>query len=275
MSKRVEPSIAESAFNCPHCGALAAQRWSSGYAEMLPENTKTPTLPSSDIFERIEAEEELDEPTKETFRSYFRRAVAGEVFLHRKENGSYLYHQIVNLHLADCFNCHGFSVWVQDRLIHPIITHAGVEPNDDLDPDIKRDFLEARSIIDQSPRGAAALLRLALQKLCEQMGEPGKNIDVDIASLVGKGMNPLIQKALDVVRVVGNEAVHPGSLDLRDDRDTALKLLSLLNTIAQQMITHPKEVEALYGKLPEAKRAGIDVRNSRALARVSAGEASG
>ncbi len=273
MSKRVEPSIKESAFNCPHCGALAAQRWFSGYAERLPDDAKTPPIPSADIFERIAVNEELDEATKEDVRQYFHRAIAGEVFLYRNDNGTYLRSRIVNLYLADCFNCHGFSVWVHDRLIHPVVAHVGAEPNDDLDADIKRDFLEARSIIDQSPRGAAALLRLALQKLCKQLGESGKNIDDDIASLVSKGMNPLIQKALDVVRVVGNEAVHPGSLDLRDDRDTALKLLTLLNSIAQQMITHPREVEALYGKLPEAKRAGIDARNAKALARVTPGEA--
>ena len=96
------------------------------------------------------------------------------------------------------------------------------------------------------------------------LGEKGKNIDDDIASLVAKGLNPLVQRSLDVVRVVGNEAVHPGSLDLRDDRDTALQLLSLVNLIAEQMITHPKAIQAMYEKLPEGKRAAIEQRNERA-----------
>lgn len=99
---------------------------------------------------------------------------------------------------------------------------------------------------------------------CAHLGEKGKNIDDDIASLVAKGLNPLVQKALDVVRVVGNEAVHPGALDLKDDRDTALRLFALANAITEQMITHPKSVQEMYNLLPAGKLAAIDARNERA-----------
>ena len=77
-------------------------------------------------------------------------------------------------------------------------------------------------------------------------------------------MNPLVQKSLDIVRVIGNEAVHPGVIDLNDDRDTASQLLILINSIADQMISHPKKVEELYGKLPESKREAIEKRNNKA-----------
>jgi hypothetical protein len=143
------------------------------------------------------------------------------------------------------------------------LQREGAAPNTDLPIDIARDFEEARSILNGSPRGAAALLRLCVQKLCAFLGEKGKNIDDDIASLVAKGLNPLVQRSLDVVRVVGNEAVHPGSLDLRDDRGTALQLLSLVNLIAEQMITNPKAIQAMYEKLPEGKRTAIEQRNER------------
>lgn len=109
------------------------------------------------------------------------------------------------------------------------------------------------------------MLRLSIQKLCASLGEKGKNIDDDIASLVTKGLNPLVQKSLDVVRVIGNEAVHPGVIDLKDDRDTALRLLDLVNVITDQMISHPKTIEQMYGKLPEEKRKAIEVRNEKAL----------
>ena len=86
------------------------------------------------------------------------------------------------------------------------------------------------------------------------MGEKGKNIDDDIASLVKKGLSPLVQQSLDAVRVIGNEAVHPGTLDLKDDRDTATRLFDLVNIIAEQMISNPKHVKEIYEKIPEEKK---------------------
>jgi hypothetical protein len=139
---------------------------------------------------------------------------------------------------------------------------AGVAPNQDIPPEIRGDFEEARGIFDQS-RGAAALLRLVIQKLCAYLGEAGKKIDEDIASLVKKGLNPQVQQALDVVRVIGNEAVHPGTIDLRDDRPTAERLFDLVNLIADQMITYPKHVQEMYDKLPASKLEGIRKRDQR------------
>jgi hypothetical protein len=66
--------------------------------------------------------------------------------------------------------------------------------------------------LNLSPRGAAVLLRLAIHKLCKHLGESGENLYDDIASLVEKGLSPTIQKYLDVVRVIGNEAVHHGNI---------------------------------------------------------------
>ena len=60
-----------------------------------------------------------------------------------------------------------------------------------------------------------------------------------------KGLPPKIQQALDIVRVIGNNAVHPGQIDLRDDRSTAMRLFELVNLIAEVMITQQKEVEKL------------------------------
>ena len=102
-----------------------------------------------------------------------------------------------------------------------------------------------------------------MQKLCKHLGEKGKSIDEDIASLVKKGLNPLVQQSLDIVRVIGNDAVHPGVIDLKDDRDTALRLFELVNTIADQMISNPRAVREMYAKLPEAKRKAIETRDKK------------
>jgi hypothetical protein len=59
-------------------------------------------------------------------------------------------------------------------------------PNIDLDQDIQDDYMEAAKVLDDSPRSAAAILRLSLQKLCKQLGEKGENIYHDIGELVKK-----------------------------------------------------------------------------------------
>ena len=161
-----------------------------------------------------------------------------------------------------CLHCKKYSIWHQHKMIYP--EFSGIEPpNPDLDPDIQRDYIEAASIVQKSPRGAAALLRLAIQKLMIQLGEEGKNLNTDIANLVKKGLPVKIQQALDALRVIGNEAVHPGELDLRDDQETAEQLFKLINFIAEKMITEPKEIEAIYSKIPESKKQQINERDKK------------
>ena len=72
-------------------------------------------------------------------------------------------------------------------MIHPEAS-GGPPPNPDLPEDIRLDYSEARSIVGRSPRGAAALLRLCIQKLCRHLGEKGKDLNADIASLVRKSL---------------------------------------------------------------------------------------
>jgi len=97
--------------------------------------------------------------------------------------------------------------------------------------------------------------------LCVHLGESEKNLNADIAILVKKGLNPKVQKSLDVVRVIGNESVHPGTIDLRDKPQTAVQLATLINIIAHEMITQPKLVDELYSALPESKRREIEKRD--------------
>src|SRR5690606_29908829 len=113
-----------------------------------------------------------------------------------------------------------------------------------------------------SPRGAAALLRLSIQKLCAYLGQPGHNINSDIKALVALGLPPKVQEALDTVRVIGNNAVHPGKIDLKDDIDIVNMLFKLVNFIAQKMITEPKEIDEIYSSLPAEKIDGIRQRDS-------------
>ncbi|KQN73048.1 hypothetical protein ASF04_07910 [Duganella sp. Leaf61] len=129
-------------------------------------------------------------------------------------------------------------------------------------PEIQVDYKEAAAIYTKSPRGAAALLRLAVQKLMVQLGKPGKNINDDIAALVADGLPKLVQQALDVVRVTGNNAVHPGKLDA-DDTQVAQQLFPLVNLIVEYRISMPARVQELYDALPAGALNGIDKRDGK------------
>ena len=136
-------------------------------------------------------------------------------------------------------------------------------PNPDLPPDIQADYEEAGAILSLSPRGSAALLRLGIQKLCKHLGGKGENINDDVALLVKNGLPKQVQQALDSIRVIGNEAVHPGQIDLRDDSQTAERLFELVNIIADVMISQPKKVSEIYNKLPQSKIKAIEQRDSK------------
>lgn len=164
--------------------------------------------------------------------------------------------------LSKCESCGEPTIWHGETMIYPL--HSVAEPpNADLPEDIRADFEEARIIANFSPRGAAALLRLAIQKLCAYLGQSGKNINTDIAALVTSGLPAKVQQALDAVRVIGNDAVHPGTIDLRDDSETVNKLFRLVNFIAHKTITEPREVDEIYNGLPADKLAGIALRDKK------------
>lgn len=159
-----------------------------------------------------------------------------------------------------CERCNGVTIWFGENIIYP--QNSIVEPaNPDLPQDIIDDYNEAAMVLNLSPRSSAALLRLGIQKLCKFLGEPGKDINTDIKNLVVKGLPPKVQEALDSVRVIGNESVHPGELNLNDNREIANKLFKLVNFIATKLITEPKEIDDLYSSLPPGKLDGIKKRD--------------
>lgn len=258
-----EPSIKETAFCCPHCGAYTTQYWHNGYAKYINQDPKVPTLPTVELEDIIKNDRNLEEGVKQRHINWVRKIRAKLLFPGEKAEYESIPH-LNNLFLSECYNCKRWAVWVNEDLVYPP-KKFGSLPNQDLPNDILAVVDEARSILDLSPKGAAALLRLSIQMLCKNLGESGADLNNDIANLVKKGLNPVVAKSLDVVRVIGNESVHPGSIDLNDDKDTATKLFDLINIIAEQMITHPKHVDDLYEKLPESKRTAIETRNKKVL----------
>ncbi len=168
--------------------------------------------------------------------------------------------------LAYCHRCKRHSVWLDGsngypvKMLFPKSLTAPL-PNEDLPEECLNDYMEAREIANNSPRGAAALLRLCIQKLAIHLGGDGKNINDDIGKLVKNGMPQRVQQALDVVRVVGNNAVHPGEMSVDDQPETVHALFGLINLITDNQITQPKQVGNLFASLPEGARNAVEKRD--------------
>ncbi|HUE80281.1 MAG TPA: DUF4145 domain-containing protein [Sphingomicrobium sp.] len=255
--KYVPPSIEHTAFNCPHCGALAKQIWYHGHADSLAKD-RVPRLMTKRELELADFEKVKADDRDRAIR-VGERLVTGLPFL---EGNAAVYGaaQAHNVAFSRCFNCDEIAIWVYNQQVYPQAAE-GALPNPDLPPEVMRDYREASGILNQSPRGAAALLRLCIQKICGEVGGTGKNINEDIKLLVSKGLDARVQQALDVVRVVGNNAVHPGQIDLSDDRATAEQLFNLVNLIADRMISQPKHVQSMFDGLPEEAKRQIAKRD--------------
>ncbi len=190
------------------------------------------------------------------------QAYASQKWMHIHGNppGMAFKHATTGVFVAVCTYCDKYSIWFRERMLYPA---EGPAPpaNGDLPDEIKSDYEEARRILASSPRAAAALLRLVIQKLCRHLGEKGENINTDIGNLVKKGLPAQVQQALDIVRVVGNNAVHPGTIDLKDDIATATGMFGLVNFIADAMISQPNRIQDLYGKLPQPQLDQINKRD--------------
>lgn len=161
---------------------------------------------------------------------------------------------------SKCTHCDEICYWYQGRMIVP--SEAPVPPHHHDLPDVcVSDYNEARDIVARSPRAAAALLRLTIQKLLIELGEKGKNINDDIGSLVAKGLPVEVQQALDYCRVVGNNAVHPGEIDLNDNPEVANSLFEMINFIVEVRISQPKKVAELYNILPAGALKAVEKRD--------------
>ena len=244
------PSFRGEKFQCPHCQVASQQQWfdvdiAGSSANQILKNV---------FYDYIT---HIKDYNKQEIISAFINEV-------KTANKKYMYKFVPNgFSVATCGSCRDISIWVNQEIVYPKQTPVD-PPNEDMEQEIQELYIEASMIVVDSPKGATALLRLALQLLLKQLGKSGKNINNDIKELVADGLSPKIQQALDLLRVVGNNAVHPGQIDLEDGRNIALKLFYILNFIADEMITKPKELDLLYADVvPEETKEHINERDGK------------
>ncbi|WP_195972615.1 DUF4145 domain-containing protein [Clostridium thermobutyricum] len=168
---------------------------------------------------------------------------------------------------STCQYCGRYHIWHNDKMIVP--TNSPIPmPIEDMPEVVKNLYLEARDVYPISYKAACALLRLALQHLCEELlkDKSKGEINKDIGQLVKETVPQEFQQALDIVRVIGNNAVHPGKMDEQDVKEYAVTLFELLNYIVQEKIVRPKLIGGIYDKLPSGVLKSIDKRDNKNLA---------
>ncbi len=154
-------------------------------------------------------------------------------------------------YFENCEICQETSIYnaITGEKIHPNTTSIK-KPNSDMPQNIKDLYVEASSVFEMSPRSSLAIIRLALDLLCIELGADKKD------SLYNKvewlhNENVIDSELKDLahgVRGLGNDAVHPRNIDEEINKDDAMLVFELINIIVDEKITKVNRKKELVNK---------------------------
>ena len=233
-SQNMEPQLGAESFSCPHCNVVAHQDWFSLFLKpenandvdfLTPETVTARTLvQGKDEWNDIK---EIDE--------FVERLKKNEVTYVYQKHSQSVKAMMANLHVSGCHSCNGFALWVGNRLVFPY----NVEKTPDL---IQGDLEEAAAILNQSPRGATALMRVCIQKLVPLLQQDGNYLNDYISSLVREALEVELQQSMEVLQVLRNDPGQPSNLDTKENKEMALRFVdSLKATLERRMLKNRDE----------------------------------
>lgn len=245
-----EPELGRTGFVCPHCDALAQQR--TGQVMTF-------------YFELEDVER------AQSKRDDFGQPGEMSVALARLPIDPDDLSPVQPWSVTTCFACGRHTYWLGDRLAWPV-ARRGAPAVEAMPADVRELYDEARDVANRSPRAAATLLRVALERLVNDLVEGSQNLNDKIGQLVQLGLSPRVQRAMDTMRVFGNGGAHAHALDLGDTAERADALFRLINIIVQQVIVDTAAVDDLYEQLPPSKHEQIERRDGSSAPTASAAE---
>jgi Domain of unknown function (DUF4145) len=104
------------------------------------------------------------------------------------------------------------------------------------------DFEKAAAILNKSPDGAAALMRICIQNMLPLLKKEGRELDDNISSLVHKGLEVEIQQSMDTLQVLRKTPFQQSYNRFNEDREMATKFVKLLNGILQRRMLKNREL---------------------------------
>ncbi len=248
--KMIKPEKDKSNFTCPVCNVVAQQDWINSH--ILSER-----IISFNNHRYLEQRGRFNRYVLDEIKSFIERTLNQNIY-------NFIREIIPNsLSISRCNACEDISIWVGDKMIHPKQLTAPLA-HKDIPESVKELYEEARLISSDSPRAAAALLRVALEKLTEELGEKTGNLNIRIGNLSKKGLPKSVINSLDIVRIVANEGgSHSGEIDLTgaDSVEIVDRLFWLVNFIIEKTISDSKEIGQQFSDLPQHKKDGIEDRD--------------
>lgn len=274
-----ERELGKSGFVCPYCNAFALQQWSwllavpTVAADVADEDEWNSFLPEELDREAVSAEiDAICDHSSDPYEIQSAQVGRLQVFLQKQimtrtvrnvqrfEERSPL-KGVMNLMLSECFSCKRIAVWEDKTLIHPQASSAQ-PPHEDMPDEVKKIYNEAAAISQRSPRAAGALLRLALEKLAIHSGAKPAKLYKMIGELTKGNLDKSLQKAMDILRHYGNDAVHaPAEIVENEVSGEDRVYFWLLNYLARSLISEPNEIDGIFDDLPESVKAGVRKRD--------------
>lgn len=157
----------------------------------------------------------------------------------------------LKLSISTCAKCKQIEIWINDDMVYPKIEEFGPEATEDMPELVKGTFNEARKVFGVSVRAAAALLRLAIEQYCEEMGYRSKrNLSENLKDMINEeNLSNEFEESCKYIRLIGNDAVHPRELSISEDEEAVLFMFELLNQLVEEMITNKNKRERLFNKV--------------------------
>lgn len=250
MSENIfkKPEFGDRSFMCPHCGVYSQMTFSDA-----DDIKKTAAHLENILFTMLKnSPKPLDECADEQdcASCNFRK---DSINAYVKDIKDYL-ESTFKVGICKCECCGDVSVWSDKKLVYPL--RANVPPaNKYLSDEITKIYNEAASVAILSPISAAALLRLALQKLFVELEVFKNSINETIITLHKKAkIDDNLKELLDNIRFSGNNAVHVGCITLEDDDGTILYFFEAFNRICEILVEQPIKDKELNKKLQEAQK---------------------
>jgi hypothetical protein len=256
MSKTIQPTLEKRSFTCPRCGIVCPQ-------ELF-------RLEYSEAYRSPKTLHNIED-TNELYVNSKKQAI-DQYILKLKRDGKFqegLTYQLPDkawdLYITVCTECERYAVWENGRMIFPF-TSTLPEPAEDIPENVRMVYVEAAQVFKYSPRSSAALLRLAIEALLPQLPNytiNNKKLVGMIGELVAQGIPAHLQKALDSIRLYGNQGIHTAEIIDEDDTEIGIFLFELINVIVKELITDKKKIDAFYSSFPASKLAAIAQRDNK------------